>query len=90
MPLTTQITTEGRELVESIAKMEEGHGGYPESIRETYGPLGSMLSRDESEDWRATQRIEERSRTEMTRKSGKCQSCRGVKAARVQVFRASE
>lgn len=79
MPLTTQITTEESELVGSIAKMEGGHGGYPEAIRRTYGPLGSMLGKDESEDGRATQRIEERSRTEITKKSGKCQSCRGVK-----------
>lgn len=40
MPLTTQITTEESKLVGSIAKMEGGHGEYPEAIRRTYGPLG--------------------------------------------------
>lgn len=43
------------------------------------GLWGSMLGRDASEDGRETQRIEERPRTEITKKSGECQSCRAVK-----------
>lgn len=37
--------------------------------------LRSMLGREGSEDGRATERAEERSRTETTKKSGMCESC---------------
>lgn len=46
MPLTTQITREESELVGSIAKMEGGHGGYPEAtVGELMGLWGLCWAR---------------------------------------------
>lgn len=75
MPLTTEITTGDTKLVGSTAKIEGGHGRCPEAILGYDGLWEFMLGKERSEGGNPTESVEERSRTEITKKSGESESC---------------
>jgi hypothetical protein len=75
LPLTTEITTGNSKLGGSTAKIEGGHGGCPEAILGNDGLWEFMLGRERSEGGNPTESTEERSRTEVTKKSGESESC---------------